>query len=147
MKIRPGNIPLPEPFIAALLVGALLHLLVPLTFPPPSPAWILPGILLFIAGAAGSAWAVLAARDDDMAHSPRLLTAGPYAFSRNPMYLGWLLITLGLALLLRSAWLVFTTLGAVFYLHAVTIPAEERELQQRFGAAYETYRNRVRRWL
>lgn len=147
MKVRLANIPLPEPFVAALVGGSLVHVLFPLPFVPPSANWIISGGLLVTGGAAAAVWAVSVARSDDMSRPPRLITAGPYVYSRNPMYIAWLLITLGFALLLNSAWLMFTTLGALVYLNKVTIPAEERNLQQRFGTAYETYRKRVKRWL
>lgn len=76
-----------------------------------------------------------------------LITSGPFAVSRNPIYLGFLLIAVGVAMLLGSvsAWVA----PIVFFLvvNTVTIPFEEPMLRQTQGAAYETYRRRVRRWI
>lgn len=76
-----------------------------------------------------------------------LVHAGIYRYTRNPMYLGLLLVLLGLA-----AWLahVLALLCAAAFVAGVTsfqIKPEERILRQRFGAPYEDYLRRVRRWL
>jgi protein-S-isoprenylcysteine O-methyltransferase Ste14 len=77
----------------------------------------------------------------------RFVERGSYRFVRSPMYLGVLLLIIGQALLLGreilfawagAAWLIFTSF-LVFY--------EEPGLRRRFGAEYEDYRRRVRRWL
>jgi protein-S-isoprenylcysteine O-methyltransferase Ste14 len=77
----------------------------------------------------------------------RFVERGSYRFVRSPMYLGVLLLIVGQALVLGReilyawaivAWLMFTAF-LVFY--------EEPQLQRRFGAGYDDYRRRVRRWL
>ena len=76
----------------------------------------------------------------------RLLTAGPYALSRNPVYLGHLIFMLGLALSTGSklTWAILLVnlpwfQGRVLY--------DEQRLREQFGAEYEAYCRRVRRWL
>ena len=77
----------------------------------------------------------------------RFVERGSYRFVRSPMYLGVLLLVVGQALLLGreilfawavAAWLIFTSFLA-FY--------EEPQLRGRFGATYDDYRRRVRRWV
>jgi protein-S-isoprenylcysteine O-methyltransferase Ste14 len=79
---------------------------------------------------------------------PRSLVNGAlYRRVRNPMYLGWLLLALGEAILLHS-WLIAA--GALVFwaiTHAVVVFYEEPGLQKRFGADYDAYRAAVPRWL
>jgi protein-S-isoprenylcysteine O-methyltransferase Ste14 len=76
-----------------------------------------------------------------------LVQAGPFRFSRNPIYLGLLLAAAGLALMWGTLW----GWVGVAVLHALldrlVIAKEEAYLASRFGAAYEAYRGRVRRWM
>ena len=77
----------------------------------------------------------------------RFVERGSYRFVRSPMYLGVLLLVVGQALLLGreilfawavAAWLIFTSFLALY---------EEPQLRRRFGASYDDYRRRVRRWI
>ena len=77
----------------------------------------------------------------------RIVTHGIYRFSRNPMYLGFVLLLLGLAIALQSAVGLPVTAVAASFLHRFQIAPEERWLSERFGAEYVAYRARVRRWL
>ncbi len=77
----------------------------------------------------------------------KLVTAGPYRFTRNPMYLG-------LALVLAGIWLLVGALSAVVGLLIFVVTAdrwyiafEERMLREKFGRAFDDYRARVRRWI
>lgn len=75
-----------------------------------------------------------------------LIQSGPYRFTRNPMYLGHLLFLLGLALSFRSrlGWLIL--LANVPWFHRRVLQDEAR-LRRHFGAEYEAYCARVRRWI
>lgn len=79
--------------------------------------------------------------------SVTVVTTGAYRFTRNPMYLGLVLILLGLAVYLGSAWALAGPLVFAAYITRFQIVPEERILGRRFGAAYAAYRARVRRWL
>lgn len=76
-----------------------------------------------------------------------LIEEGPYRLSRNPLYVGLVALYLGLALLAPSGWALVLTPVAVLLLRWGAILPEERFLRERFGAPYETYAQRVRRWL
>jgi protein-S-isoprenylcysteine O-methyltransferase Ste14 len=76
-----------------------------------------------------------------------LVQDGLFAFSRNPMYLGMVLVVLGVATLLRGAvpFVVPVVLAVLLYLRFIRF--EERALEQTFGDDYRAYKARVRRWL
>jgi protein-S-isoprenylcysteine O-methyltransferase Ste14 len=76
-----------------------------------------------------------------------IVRAGPYRFSRNPIYLAFTIFQFGLAIWINSAWLIATLLVAVALMTFVVIPREERYLERRFAAEYLSYKRSVRRWL
>jgi protein-S-isoprenylcysteine O-methyltransferase Ste14 len=76
-----------------------------------------------------------------------LVTTGPYRFTRNPMYLGLVIVTFGIAIWI-GAWPMFAAPIAVFTTATfVHIPFEEAKMRRQFGAAYDDYASSVRRWL
>lgn len=79
--------------------------------------------------------------------SATVVVTGVYRYSRNPMYVGDLLILAGWAIWLANAAAFLGLPLFVAYLNRFQISAEERALQARFGAAYAAYRAAVRRWL
>lgn len=80
-------------------------------------------------------------------HATALVVAGTYRYTRNPMYLGLLLLLVAWALWLGSlaVWLVVPVF--VFVLTRLQIVPEERALAAKFGAEYQAYRAAVARWL
>jgi protein-S-isoprenylcysteine O-methyltransferase Ste14 len=147
MRFLWRNFPIPEPFIIALLAGGLLQVIIPASLLPSSAAGLMAGSLMACVGVATIAWGILAAGGNDLDKQTALVTTGPYAFSRNPMYLAWVALGIGLSLVFNSLWLVIATCGAAVYIHFITIPGEEKALRNRFGDQYEAYRQHVRRWL
>jgi protein-S-isoprenylcysteine O-methyltransferase Ste14 len=76
-----------------------------------------------------------------------LVTDGPYRFTRNPMYLGLVIITLGIAVWI-GAWPMLIAPMAVFATaNWIHIPFEEAKMRRQFGATYDDYVARVRRWV
>jgi len=76
-----------------------------------------------------------------------LVAYGPYAFTRNPMYVGMVTITLGVALLVGAP-LLFAAPVLLFLLdNFVIIPFEEAKMERQFGDAYRAYKGKVRRWI
>jgi protein-S-isoprenylcysteine O-methyltransferase Ste14 len=76
-----------------------------------------------------------------------IVRTGPYRFSRNPIYLAFSLLQLGIAVGANSWWLVATLAAAIATIHYVVVPREERYLEARFGAEYRDYKESVRRWV
>src|SRR5262245_14902488 len=76
-----------------------------------------------------------------------VVRTGPYRYSRNPIYLSFSLLQLGIAFLVNSIWLLVTLIPAVLLMSLVVIPMEEAFLGARFPTEYLPYRGTVRRWL
>jgi len=77
----------------------------------------------------------------------RLIAEGPFRASRNPLYVGLLALYTGGALLLPTFWGLVLLPAAALLLQWGAIEPEERYLRERFGASYDDYTRRVRRWL
>lgn len=76
-----------------------------------------------------------------------LVEAGPYRFSRNPMYLGMAVAGAGIALFFESVAAFVLLAGVVIVIDRWVIAREEAYLVRRFGDAFAAYRERVRRWI
>ena len=88
---------------------------------------------------AGGGWGMEAPPD-------RIITSGPYRYTRNPMYLGHLIFMMGLALTFWSWFaLILLTIRAAWFQRRVL--RDEHRLEARFGIAYAAYRNNVNRWI
>ncbi|HNT38243.1 MAG TPA: isoprenylcysteine carboxylmethyltransferase family protein [Rubrivivax sp.] len=81
------------------------------------------------------------------ARATALVTGGAYRFTRNPMYLSLLLLLVAYAIRIDSFVVWLAPLVYVAYVTRFQILPEERVLQQKFGAAFEAYRARTRRWI
>ena len=77
----------------------------------------------------------------------RAMTDGPYRLTRNPIYVGMVLVLAGVALLLGgiAEWFVLPVF--IWLIARNVIPVEESMLEERFGQEYQEYRARVRRWI
>lgn len=109
------------------------------------------GGLIAVALALGG-WAVWTFRragttPDPLGEVTAFVVAGPFRFSRNPMYLTNVLLQVGIALVLHNAWILILVPVTWLLLDRVVIPGEERYLAAKYGAAYDAYRRRTRRWL
>jgi protein-S-isoprenylcysteine O-methyltransferase Ste14 len=76
-----------------------------------------------------------------------LITTGPFAWSRNPIYVANTALVLGAGLYFGNIWLVGFAFGAAFVTQKLAIEREEKHLATKFGWAWESYASRVRRWM
>ena len=76
-----------------------------------------------------------------------IVRTGPYRYSRNPIYLSFSLLQLGLAFWVNSLWLLVTLIPAVALMSLVVIRREEHYLETHFPSDYLPYKTSVRRWL
>lgn len=76
----------------------------------------------------------------------RLVTSGPFAMSRNPIYLGNTLLMAGAALAFDNIWLLVCGLAAALAVRQLAILREEAHLAARFGDEWHAYAARTRRW-
>ena len=110
------------------------------------------GALLTAAGCAWIAWAWWCLRRADTPLPPTaqpvmLVDHGPYRFSRNPMYVGMVVMMLGLGVATGVPFMAVAALNFVAILGAVHVPFEEAQMQRAFGGWYSDYSASVRRWL
>jgi len=77
----------------------------------------------------------------------RIVTAGPFRFSRNPLYVAITLLYLGLTLAVKTWWGVVVLVPVLTTMHRGVVLREERYLEQKFGESYRQYRSKVRRYL
>lgn len=149
---RPRVVALPPLILAATLAGSVaLEALWPLALPAPDLARPV-GVLVLVASIVIAALALremIAAGTSPDVRKPaeRLVTTGVFAWSRNPIYLGMVLLCLGFALIAGSPWLLLLTVGFAVVLRKGVIDAEEIYLERKFGAEYSSYKARVRRWI
>ena len=151
MAMRPfptwvSNIPVPEAHLAGLAAGVFLQQVVPWRVPVPMALRWLIGSALLAGGLSVVVATVGATGDVRLAHPGRLVVTGPYARSRNPMYVGWSLLHLGAGVATGSPWIVATLLPAAGSIHR-TVRREEDALGRQFGAEFERYRATVPRYL
>jgi len=147
------RIPVPWVFALVYLAGAAVQRLLPIATPK---VLLLPirlaGFALMAGGVALAAWCLLLFRSEKTTTTPgelsnRLVTWGPYRFTRNPMYVSLTLCYLGEAGILLQIWPLLLLPIVLAYLHRTVIPVEEQRLSLAFGAAYTAYADLVRRWI
>jgi protein-S-isoprenylcysteine O-methyltransferase Ste14 len=150
-----ANVRFPPPFLyaAAVLGGYVLDLRRPLPIVRGgSGALEIVALVVCVLGLALVASAIQRFRHYGTSLVPiepttAMAKDGPYRFTRNPMYLGLLILSCGLALAMNSVWTVLLLVPAVVAMNVLVIAREERYLERKFGAEYVEYKHRVRRWV
>lgn len=148
-------IPVPWVFVLNYLLGVGLESIQPRLSQETIrsvPGIAIAGGMLFALGAVIAGWALVIFRKARTTTVPgrvsaKLVTWGPYRFTRNPMYVCLTLAYLGEAGLLRQVWPVLVLPLTVAYLNWIVIPVEEARLTEVFPDDYQQYRSRVRRWI
>ena len=116
-----------------------------------SPVWLVAGLFACLEGQALRAWVLGQVRDGTSGQNEALIATalnqtGPYAYTRNPLYLGNLAITLGLALIAHDPWVLGLTVVAFGLQYRAIIAVEEAFLTERFGNTYTGFTKRVPRF-
>ena len=141
-------------FLGALALGCLLSLVLPIGPRLASPNGLALGVgVTFVA--IGLALAILSIRRFRLAGtsvvpgepSTALVVEGPYRFTRNPIYIGFVLLYFGLAIILTSLWALVLLIPVLIVLQRGVVEREETYLKRQFGDAYRKYQGRVPRWL
>ena len=152
---RPNVIPWPPLlYVVAAGIAVALHLWFPLPWFDGVARVILAGIGLcgLCAGIALEVVTALTFRRHRTTIWPNrgasaLITEGPFAKSRNPIYVGNTILMLGAGLLLGIAWFIPLGIVAAFLVQKLAIEREERHLAARFGLEWEAYARKTPRWL
>ncbi len=147
---NPGLLRPPIVFLCAILLGIALNLPWPLKFMPRSVGVLGPvvtacAVVLFLLSYRQFRAAGTSVRGSQ--RTSTIVRTGPYRFSRNPIYLAFILFVLGLSVWLNNLWMLGTLVPAIGIIARVVIPREERFLERNFNDQYTSYKARVRRWL
>lgn len=143
---RWANVPVPKSHVAGLLLGLGLEAVRPWHVVGNRTLARTAGFVGVCVGLSGIWLATRAVGEGTVDRPTALVTTGPYAVSRNPMYVAWTALYVGVALLADSRW-PFVWLPAVLAVTHRTVRREERALERRFGADYRDYRRSVGRYL
>jgi protein-S-isoprenylcysteine O-methyltransferase Ste14 len=145
----------PPPIVALLIAAAMWA--ISLAGPPSgvsTPVRIVVAVAIALCGGGISFSGALAFRRARTTVNPMkpeaassLVTSGVFRFTRNPMYLGLLVVLLAWSVFLSSAWSLVGPLAFVLYINRFQIAPEERILSSMFGTDYATYKAKVRKWL
>jgi protein-S-isoprenylcysteine O-methyltransferase Ste14 len=137
--------------LIALIIMLVLHFICPILMLISVP-WNLVGIIPLVIGVLVNLLADAALHKGGTTVKPfqestSLITDSVYRISRNPMYLGFVLVLIGVAILLRSLspWIVIPLF--IILVELVFITEEEKMLAEKFGLTWIEYRNKVRQWI
>jgi len=141
----------PLVFLCSILMGVTLDFVFPLPFLP-RPLSMPFGIAIILVAVVLFSWSLRqlrAAGTPVRGNQPTtvIVRTGPYHLSRNPIYLAFSLLQLGIAMWVNSLWVLAKLGPAVGLMSWIVIPREEHYLERKFGAAYLEYKARVRRWV
>lgn len=146
-----GLIRPPFVYLSSIGLGLLVHFFWPVQWLPVSVNAPIGVTVVLVAGALF----ISAVRTLRKAGTPvpgnrpttTIVRTGPFRFSRNPIYLAFSLLQLGLSVWINSLAMLITLIPAVALMALVVIPREERYLEARFPSEYLPYKASARRWL
>ncbi len=143
----------PAIYLAAVLIGLLVQQAVPLHVPTSwRPIEHGAGLVLIVVGFITNVSAIAVFRLSGTTPNPMkpvraFVVRGPYRFTRNPMYLGLTVLCAGIGLVADALWVTALAFAAAAVIQRIVIDKEEPYLTRKFGAEYQGYTERVRRWL
>jgi protein-S-isoprenylcysteine O-methyltransferase Ste14 len=146
----PGLLRPPIVLLAAIALGVVLNLIWPFRFIPSAlvlagPVVVFAAVLLFLLSLREFRSHGTSVRGTE--RTTTIVRTGPYRFSRNPIYLAFVLFILGLSLWLNDLWLLVALAAFAGFISIMIIPREERFLERNFQPQYSEYKAAVRRWL
>ncbi len=143
-------VPPPILYVGAMILGVILNFFFAITFLPAVLAWTM-GVLLIVVGILLIVSAFRALIKVNTPLDPGLPTTsvvkgGAYRISRNPIYLSFTLIYLGVAFTFNLLWALVLLVAVLILIDRGQIPREEKYLEGKFGEEYLMYKETVRRW-
>jgi len=139
--------------LACIAAGFIAAHYKPLTFfPGPASIRIAISVVLFLIAIVG----IFMSRRELVKHKEHpnpyrptnaIVSSGIYSRTRNPIYVSFMFIVLASAVAANNGWLLLAIVALFVLLEFGVVRAEERYLSAKFGAEYEEYRRRVRRWI
>lgn len=152
---RPNSIPWPPVVLACVIVAAITaNLVYPLGWPGGPAGDILQGVGFFAIIVAAALY-FLSGREMSRQRTTilptkgadHLVTSGPFAVTRNPIYLANVIFLLGIGLAAGIVWFLPGAVICGFAEQKLAIEREEAHLEARFGKAWRDYKKKVRRWI
>ena len=151
----PNKYPLPPILTLGMMVLCyLLDRFLPLGWEPEQVTNLMrgAGYLLIVVGLALDIWAFMTFRKfsaNMMPHkgATHLITTGPFAHSRNPIYLANVLLVAGIGFAIGSRWFLFGAVALFFLLGELVIKREEKHMAENFPETWPDYEKLVRRWI
>lgn len=146
---------IPPPIVAAIIAIAMWQL-APLTLSLEVPNWFrwITAASVALIGIAFDIGGILSFRRARTTINPlkpdktsSLVSSGLYRFSRNPMYVGMLLLLIAWSIFLAAPLTLLGPLAFLLYMGRFQIAPEERAMSKRFGTEFDSYTAKVRRWL
>jgi len=137
------------PFLAALIMQRVIPISIPHGFV--TLAFIFTGAFLILLGA----FLVVTARREFARHNQptdpgyptsQLIVTGVFSISRNPLYLGGILMLAGISLAFKLPWILILLILSIIACQTILIAVEERYLATKFGEQYREYAAKVHRW-
>ena len=152
---KPSRIPWPPLiYLSAIAAAYVLGKSYPLPWLPPSisDGLFALGVLLFVGGLTLDLVAIRTLSKHNTTVMPtagatHLVTSGPFAMSRNPIYLGNTILTTGLGVAFANPWFFVAAIAAALATNFLQIVPEEKHLEHKFGKSWRTYAKKVRRWI
>ncbi|HEY5218826.1 MAG TPA: isoprenylcysteine carboxylmethyltransferase family protein [Gemmatimonadaceae bacterium] len=143
--------PPPLIYLLVFLAGWAIQRVDPITLLPGGESRVA-ALVCVVAAVVVFGWAALSLRRHRTSIVPvrptaALVIEGPYRITRNPLYLGLVLLYAGVAFWLDALWPLVLLPVLVFVIQLYAIRREERYLERRFGEEYRAYTRRVRRWI
>lgn len=141
----------PVYFLMSIVTMALLNFLLPIINFAHYP-WNLLGLIPLGIGIALNLIADAAFKKTRTTVKPfeissSLITTGIFQISRNPMYLGMVLILIGVAILMGSLSPLIVVVFFTALMEMIFVRVEEKMLEQQFGSTWADYKNEVRKWI
>ena len=138
--------------LTLIIAGITLQVYVPLKITFSTTIGLVAGIIILISGIGLQVVCLRAlkkAKTTPLFQKPttNVLQSGPYARSRNPIYIAVFIQFLGVAFMVNTWWLIFALPVLYIYLRFGVIAREEQYLEQKFGDEYRTYQSKVPRWI
>lgn len=147
-----AHVPIPPPLLLliSILIGVGLHYLYPLNFVSESFKWV--GGILVVLSIGTILYCATMFKKAHTAIEPwkttsSILIRGPYRWSRNPIYLCFIIIGVGIAIFLNNLWIALMMIPLIVVINKVVIQREEKYLESKFTDSYLDYKNNVRRWI
>ena len=127
-------------FFIPLVVSWVYTIFLPLQL---NTIWLYGGLAIYLFGIV---FAIVAVHTFATSPKDKLITTGPYQFTRNPMVLGMFLLLIGLGIACAS-WLLLLLTGILIVMFNALSPTEERFCLYLYGEDYQKYKNRTPRWI